>query len=303
LSDIPRQKETNHAVGLPLALFGGLMLTFDVPLIRLGDGSVWSVMLLRSACVFASGIIAWQLYQRITGKKIPLVPGLYGVMVGAAYALSSMFFMGAVRMTPTANLVFILALNPMLTALLSWAFLKERPHAVTFGAIVIMLAAVLVIVREGMAAGHSLGDALAFLATLSISAAIVLSRASGRDMGFMAVTAAGLILPVAAVVVAFQGFDVADPKWIVIDGLLVINLSFFALGLAPRFMPGAEVAMFYLLETIITPVWIWLIFNEAPTRQTLIAGCVMVATLAAHSLWQLNHGRRRRAAEGVRHPG
>lgn len=303
LSDSVPEKHKNYKAGLPLALFGGLMLTFDVPLIRLGDGSIWSVMLLRSACVFVSGIAAWWIYRRVTRSDIPLVPGVYGILVGVAYALSSMFFMGAVQMTPTANLVFILALNPMLTALLSWIFLKERPHAVTFVAIAILLAAVLVIVREGMEAGHSLGDGLAFLATLSISVAITLSRASGRDMGFMAVTASGLIMPVAAVVVAFQGFEVSDPKWIVIDGLLVINLSFFALGLAPRFMPGAEVAMFYLLETIVTPVWIWLIFSETPTTQTLIAGCVMVATLAVHSLWQLNHGRRRRAAQAVRHPG
>ncbi len=305
LSDSPTRLEKNYAAGLPLALFGGLILTLDIPLIRLGDGSAWSVMLLRSACVFVSGVAAWWIYRRVTGRMVPLVPGMFGVFVGAAYALSSISFIAAVDMTPTANLVFILALNPMITAMLSWIFLKERLHAVTIGCIFILLAAVLVIVREGMEAGHSLGDALAFVATLAISAAIVLSRASGRDMGLMAVIAAGLIVPVAGVMVAVEGFHIADPKWIVIDGLFVINLSFFALGLAPRYMPGAEVAMFYLLETIVTPVWIWLIFSEAPTPQTLTAGVVMVATLVVHSLWQLNHGRKIRAAQAqaVRHPG
>ncbi len=305
MTDKRSGKQTNYAVGLPLALFGGLMLTIDVPLIRLGEGSAWSVMLLRSACVFAAGIVAWWAFRRVTGQSVPLVPGRFGILVGGAYALSSMFFIAAVPMTPTANLMFILALNPIMTAFLSWMFLKERPHAVTFAATAILLVSVLFIVREGLSAGHSLGDALAFLATVTISVAIVLSRASGQNMGFMAIVAAGLIVPVAGTMVAFEGFDIANPMWIIIDGLLVINLSFFCLGLAPRYLPGPEVAMFYLLETIITPVWIWLIFSEAPTRQTLIAGSVMIATLIAHSIWQLNHGRRQRrqrAAQAVRHP-
>jgi drug/metabolite transporter (DMT)-like permease len=295
--------KTRHAIGVPLALAGGLALTFDVPLIRLGDGTIWSVMLLRSACVFVSGIAVWFLWRQITGTRMAMVPGRWGVLVGALYALSSISFLAAVQMTPTANLVFILALNPMVTALMSWAFLKERPHPVTFAAIAIMLAAVLFIVEEGLEAGHGTGDALAFVATFTIAAAIVVNRASGRDMGFMAVIAAGLILPVAGFVVAATGYHVANPGWIVIDGLFVISLSFFCLGLAPRYLPGAEVAMFYLLETIITPVWVWLIFSEAPSRQTLVAGSVMVVTLLAHSVWQLASGRRRRAAHAVRHPG
>jgi drug/metabolite transporter (DMT)-like permease len=60
--------------------------------------------------------------------------------------------------------------------------------------------------------------------------------------------------------------------------------------------------MFYLLETVLAPVWVWLIFAEAPSRNSLIGGTILVTALVAHSLWQLHQGRKRRAATAVRHP-
>ena len=297
------QSSQSRTIGLALAAFGGLVLTVDIPLIRLGNGDVWSVMAVRAICTLVSGFGAWWLYRRITGRDVQLVPGWQGVGVGLGYAASSLFFIAAVHMTPTANLVFILALNPMVSALLSWVFLKERPSNVTLAAIVIMLGAVMLIVEEGMSGGHPLGDVLAFLATLALAIAITLSRHSGREMGFVAVLASGVTLVVCLPMLMMQEFNLAAPGWVVFNGLVVIPLSFFCLALAPRYLPGAEVAMFYLLETILAPVWAWLIFSEAPTGQVMLAGAIMIGTLAVHSAWQIHQGRRRRAAAAPRHPG
>ena len=79
-------------------------------------------------------------------------------------------------------------------------------------------------------------------------------------------------------------------------------LSFFCLATGPRYISGPEVAMFYLLETVLAPIWVWMIFAEAPSRNSLIGGSILIAALVAHSLWQILEGRRRRAAAMVRHP-
>ena len=53
--------------------------------------------------------------------------------------------------------------------------------------------------------------------------------------------------------------------------------------------------MFYLLETILAPIWVWMVFAETPTTQTLIGGSILVFALIGHSLWQLR-SRSLRAA-------
>ena len=60
--------------------------------------------------------------------------------------------------------------------------------------------------------------------------------------------------------------------------------------------------MFYLLETVLAPVWVWMIFAEVPSRNSMIGGVIIIVALIAHSLWQLHDGRKRRAAPAVRHP-
>jgi drug/metabolite transporter (DMT)-like permease len=292
---------SNHAKGLALTAFGGTMLTIDIPLIRLADGDAWSIMLIRSGATFLSAILMWSLL-RLAGKNVPqLIPGRKGLIVAALYAMGTIAFMLAVFNTSTANLVFILAFNSMFAALLSWIFLKERPRPITIVAMFLMLAGVLIIVSDSIGSGNLLGDLLALANAFLLASAITISRASGKDMGFTALVAVIVPFSVAAFMVSRTGFQVNVPWWILLNGALVMPIAFFCLANGPKYISGPEVAMFYLLETVFAPVWIWMIFSEVPTRSSMIGGTILIVTLVFHSLWQLHSGRKRRAALAVRH--
>jgi len=45
--------------------------------------------------------------------------------------------------------------------------------------------------------------------------------------------------------------------------------------------------LFFLLETIIGPIWVWLIIKEQPSIETLYGGAIIVATIAIHSFLKL----------------
>ena len=57
--------------------------------------------------------------------------------------------------------------------------------------------------------------------------------------------------------------------------------------IAPRFIPAAEVNLFFLLETVIGPIWVWVIINEQPSVETLQGGAIIIATIAIHSFLKL----------------
>jgi drug/metabolite transporter (DMT)-like permease len=291
-----------HLKGLLLTAIGGLTLTVDIPLIRLANGDHWTILLLRSSTTLAATFVIWLAWRWLRGDVPRLVPGRSGLVVAALYGLASITFISAVYNTSTANLVFILAFNTMFAALLSWIFLKERPRPVTLAAMAAMLFGVLVIVFDGIGTGNFLGDMLAVTSAFLLACAITITRASGKDMGFTALVAVILPLIVAAAMVRKIGFQVEAPWWIIFNGAVIMPISFFCLATGPRYISAPEVAMFYLLETILAPVWVWMIFSETPTRNSMIGGVILIATLVIHSLWQLNEGRKRRAAALVRHP-
>ncbi len=294
--------ETNHSKGLLLTAIGGLTLTVDIPLIRLAGGEPWTILMLRSGTTFAAALLIWAVWRMLSRDAPALVPGRAGIAVAACYGLGSITFIAAVFNTSTANLVFILAFTTMFAALLSWIFLGERPRAATFAAMAAMTVGILIIVGDSLGAGDLFGDFMALCSAFLIASAITISRSSGREMGFTALV--GVVFPflVAAYMVSETGFQVDAPWWIIFNGAVIMPVAFFCLATGPRYLSAPEVAMFYLLETVLAPIWVWMIFAEVPTRNSLIGGLILIVALVSHSLWQLFDGRKRRAATIMRHP-
>ncbi|OHV87935.1 DMT family transporter [Mesorhizobium sp. ORS 3428] len=293
---------TDHQKGLLITAIGGLTLTFDIPLIRLADGEAWTIMLLRTGTTFVATMIIWAVWRAWSRNAPALIPGWQGLAAAICYGLTSITFVTAVYHTTTADLVFILAFNTVFASLLSWLFLKERPRPATVLAMLAMIVGVLIIVGGSVGSGKLFGDFMALCSAFFVALAITISRSSGKDMGFTALVGVIFPLALAAVMVTGEGLHVNAPWWIIFNGAVIMPISFFCLAAGPKYISGPEVAMFYVLETVLAPVWVWLVFAEAPTRDSLIGGAILIVTLVAHSLWQLHQGRKRRAALAVGYP-
>jgi drug/metabolite transporter (DMT)-like permease len=272
-----------HTKGVIITFLGGLALSFDIPVLRLADGNVWSVLFMRSILTVVVAIVALLAIRLIRGHVPRLVPGWPGAIVACLYAASTVFFMLSVFNTTSANVAFILAFNPMFGALLSWLFLGEKPRRATFIAMAAMTSGVLIIVSDGLESGHIWGDLAAAASALSIAGALTYSRASRQDFGFTPIVAAVLPAIIGGLMVTKVGYAVSDPWWIAFNGLFLTPFAFWALAIGPKFLSAAETGMFYLLETVLAPVWVWLVFSEEPSVATLVGGAIILVALVWHS--------------------
>jgi drug/metabolite transporter (DMT)-like permease len=64
---------------------------------------------------------------------------------------------------------------------------------------------------------------------------------------------------------------------------MCVAIPFVLVTLAPRYITAAEVNLFFLLETILGPLWVWLVIHEQPSMETIIGGVVIIFTIAVHS--------------------
>lgn len=276
-----------HRKGLLITAIGGLALSFDIPLIRSSQGDVWSVLAVRSLSTFLVAIAAWSFIRFLLKRPMALIPGRAGIAAGIFYGINSLTFMLSVFNTTTANVVFILAFTPMFAALLSWIFLGERPTKATLLTMAAMVSGVALIVHDGLESGNLFGDAMATCSAFLLASAITISRKSGADMGFVPLVTA--IIPGIAALFMLPGgtLQIEHPGFILFDGLVLAPLAFWCLATGPRFLTAPEVGMFYLLETVLAPIWVWIIFTERPSNQTLVGGSILIAALLFHSLWQM----------------
>lgn len=282
---MPLPQLSDHRKGLLLTAIGGLALSMDIPLVRLADGDIWSILSARSMATVLAALVILIAMRVFSGRWPLLVPGRPGLLAGLLYGLSSVTFVSAVFNTATANVVFIVAFNPMFGALLSWLFLKEKPQPATLITMLFMIFGVGLIVHEGLSSGHVFGDGMALLSALILAAAITVGRASRREMSFVPLLAAVLPAMIGLTQVLPSAFSISHPSWIFFNGAIMMPVAFWCLATGPRYLSAPEVGMFYLLETVLAPIWVWLIFAETPASATLIGGGILVAVLAAHSCW------------------
>jgi len=72
---------------------------------------------------------------------------------------------------------------------------------------------------------------------------------------------------------------------------MCVALPFVLVTLAPRYITAAEVNLFFLLETILGPLWVWMVVKEQPSIETIAGGAAIITTIAIHSLLVLKQNR------------
>ena len=274
---------------------GGLLFTLDLPLLRLSMADPWTMVATRGLFLFAAISTTWLLARLLRGERTPFIAGLPGLCVASASLVGNISYIGAVAYTDAANVVFIIALTPLIAAAMSRLWLGERVHGFTWAAAAAAFLGVALIASAGLRTGNWLGDALAFTSACCSAAIFTIIRASGAKVAtslalgslssaLLAVTvfgasAQGLLAPGA--------YGAPALLWLALNGLVAIPLATVLLARGPRVLPSADVSMFFMMETVLTPVWIWLLFGEVPSTRVLLGGALVIVTLLAHSAWRL----------------
>ena len=88
-----------------------------------------------------------------------------------------------------------------------------------------------------------------------------------------------------------DNFELAGNDIIVVPLMCImcVALPFVLVTIAPRFITAAEVNLFFLLETIIGPIWVWLVIKEQPTPETILGGLIIIITIAIHSFLKIKN--------------
>ena len=74
--------------------------------------------------------------------------------------------------------------------------------------------------------------------------------------------------------------------WTALLGLVVLPTAFGLMAVGPRYLPAPEVGLLLLGETVLGPIWVWLVLGETPGSSTLTGGALVILTLALHGAYR-----------------
>tara|TARA_A100001015_G_scaffold317928_1_gene436227 strand:- start:6143 stop:6844 length:702 start_codon:yes stop_codon:yes gene_type:complete len=222
--------------------------------------------------------------------KILFSSGLHGLIYVGTFTITNITFVVSIQNTNVANTLVMIATAPMLSAILSAIFLKEPNDKMTWISIVITFFAVIYIFFDSLKIGNLYGDILGFITAFGLAVGAVVIR-SAKSKNLVPAAVIGKLFVAFFALFFIESFMLLNNDLIIIPLMCIICVAipFVLVTIAPRFIPAAEVNLFFLLETIIGPIWVWLIIKEQPSLETIQAGIVIIITIAIHSFFKLKN--------------
>ena len=80
--------------------------------------------------------------------------------------------------------------------------------------------------------------------------------------------------------------------WLFAFGALNLGLGLACFATGARLIPAAFAALLGTFETLLAPVWVWLVHGEVPSARTIVGGAVIFAALLVHIALEFNRMSR-----------
>ena len=211
------------------------------------------------------------------------------VLIGLLMACAFCFYVFSLLNTSVASTLFILSIAPVFAALLAWLVINEKPTAMNCIAIAGALTGVLIMVGSGVDPGRTTGNLFAVISAFTFACMLVIARKSNKkDVlagNFLGAVLASIAMAAFALT-AGRGLSVSayDLTMILVMGAFSIGLGIALVAYAAPNLPAAEVSLLVLLESVLAPVWVWLLLGEAMSVTELTGGALIMGSVVILSI-------------------
>ena len=285
-----------RANGTLLAWFGVILLAPDALLIRFSGLDGIALLFWRGLLAGGTFLILWMCFSGAKAKQdwvFILSPiGLFFVFV---HFINVIAFAIGITMTSAVVMLTGLATMPLFTILFSIPILGERPNWQTWLAVACCMFGILIVVLSGHQAigapkgNPIIGGFLGVSAAAGLGLTMVLKRRNPKLPILLSAGWANLISVVLAWSILGQQIPILPETTLglvslIIMGIIILPLAFFALMVAPRYTSATTVGLIMLTESIMGPLWVWLGTAERPSPLMALGSAIVILSLGYYFL-------------------
>ena len=282
----PAPRLSDRGKGILMAIGGVFVLSPDSLMIRLASLDDYSLIFYRG--LFPAIAISLFLMVQYRRRFVPalLDIGWAGVINGIFFALVNITFISAIQRTSVANTLLFLSSAPIFAAVLSLIVLRENQRPSTWLIIALSVLSIFIIGLGSYGSSSLLGDLFALLCAVFTACSAVLVRYR-REIDLVPSIVLGSLFTAAYALTRSPELAISAEQFVYVGviGFVLVPFAFVVLTIAPRYANSAEVQLVYLLESILGPLWVWLVISETPSLNTVIGGSMLLLSVA----WFVRH--------------
>jgi len=283
---------SDRGKGIVMSIGGVLILSPDSLLIRLAGLDDYTLLFYRGLFPVVAISLILLIYYRAGFLPALLRIGWAGILNGVFFSAVNITFIGAIQKTSVANTLLFLSSAPIFAAILSLLVLRENQQPGTWLIIAISLLSISVIGWGSYGSYGLAGDLLALCCAIFTACSAVLVRYK-KDIDLVPSVIIGSFFTACYALSRSPDMAISSTQllYVGIIGFILVPFAFIVLTIAPRYANSAEVQLVYLLESILGPLWVWLVINETPSLNTLVGGSMLLVSVA----WFVQHTIRQEA--------
>ena len=283
---------SDRGKGILMAIGGVLVLSPDSLMIRLAGLDDFTLLFYRG--LFPAFAISLILFIHYRADFVPalLRIGWAGILNGVLFSAINITFISAIQRTTVANTLLFLSSAPIFAALLSLLVLRENQRPSTWVIIALSLLSIVVIGWGSYGSSGLAGDLLALCCAILTAGSAVLVRYK-KHIDLVPSVIIGSFFTAGYAFSQSPDLAISSMQlaYVGIIGFILVPFAYIALTIAPRYANSAEVQLVYLLESVLGPLWVWLVIRETPSLNTIIGGSMLLASVA----WFAHHTIRQEA--------
>jgi len=284
-----------HLKAILITSLGVLLMSLESLLIKLTTISALTFSFYIGLFMFITinTILFFQNRQKVVSIYIrDFKPVL---ICGFLFGLSNIFFISAIKTTTVANTVMIFASAPLFSALFTYLLYKQKSKRNIYISSFFIFIGLFIIFSTQLGSGDFMGNIYALICVNLFSLSfVILSQYTKANR--LAIT-------------AFAGFAIAFISYffvesfqinketlyiLIIAGVLVSPISRVLMGIGTKNLPASEVSLLMIIETVMAPVWVWLVLKEVPSDSTFLGGSIILMTLFFNSLYVLKNVKQKK---------
>ncbi|APE31595.1 hypothetical protein BOX17_11925 [Halomonas aestuarii] len=289
--------------GYLITMAGVLLLSPDALLIKDTTVDVATFMFWRGLLLgLVLLLIAVARYRERLGQAVRAC-GPAALWCPLAFAASAWAFVGATRLTSAGNVLVMINLAPLVAGLIGMLFFGQRLRRQTWVVIAVCVTGACLMAAGEVGQGSLTGLAVALIIPIciAVNTTVASAQRGSRQRGvdttvILPLGCLAMLLP-AALMGGVQLPGSEDMQRLALMGLL-LPLAYFLIQTGARYLPGAEVSLVMLVETLAGTLLVWWWVGEVPALLAFLGGGLIVAAMLISSLRDLSR-QRRKAAEGA----
>ncbi len=224
--------------------------------------------------------------------------GWRGLASGACFGIMMTGFMLALARTTVANTMLLMASAPLFAALLGWAVLAERPRPAVWAAMAAAAGGIALMVATDLGRGAMLGNLFALIIAMAAAVNIVILRGAREINMIPAIIIGGVISALISLPVAdHAGLTRLNLVLIFLLGVVQLGLGATLYIFGARHLPAAETTLIALLESVLAPIWVWILLGEVPTPYGIAGGAIVLGAVVALTLSSARRSAAARAPQ------